>query len=78
MIIEDYNKKQCCFSEIKEGEVFLVKGCCGYWYYLKIKATASSSFSDGYINAVNLKTGEPSCFGLDDLVVNKNAKVVIE
>ena len=78
MIIEDYNNEQCRFSEIEEGEVFLVKSCYNYCYYLKMKATASSSFSVGYINAVNLKTGAPSSFGLDDLVINKNAKVVIE
>ena len=78
MIIEDNNNKQYRFSEIKEGEVFLVKGCYDYCYYLKMQATATSSFSVGYMNAVNLKTGAPSCFGLDDLVIKKNAKVVIE
>lgn len=74
MKIVDNNNKQCCFNEIKEGEVFAVKGC----YFLKIEKTPSSSFSVGYINAVNLETGVPICFDLNDSVINRNAKVVIE
>jgi len=72
------NNKQCCFSEIEEGEVFLVKGCYNYYYCLKMKATASSTFSVGYINAVNLETGAPACFELNEPVIKKTAKVVIE
>jgi len=68
------NNKQSCFNEIEEGEVFVVKGCC----FLKIKKTPSSSFSIGYINAVNLENGVPACFELNDPVINKTAKVVIE
>lgn len=78
MNIEDNNNEQCCFSEIKEGEVFLVKGCYNYCYYLKMEKTVCSGFSAGHINAVNLLTGAPACFGFKDLVINKNAKVVIE
>ena len=78
MEIVDNNNEQCCFNEIEEGEVFLVKGSYDYCYYLKMEKTVCSSFSAGYINAVNLKTGAPACFGLKDLVINKNAKVVIK
>jgi len=75
MNIEDKRDKSLHFSVTVIGKVFKH----GDNYFLRIPKTITTDFDVGYINAVNLVTGEPACFESNDVIeILENAKVVIE
>jgi len=75
MVIEDNTHKTLRFSSTVIGKIFKIDNN----YFLRIPKTTTNDNDRGYINAVNLETGEPACFESNDvIVILENARVVIE